>query len=331
MKNFAIVGVAGFVAPRHLRAISDTGNRLIVALDSKDSVGILDNYFPETLFFSELELFQRFIYQCQYSTVTNKQINYLSICTPNYLHEPHIYLALQNGMDAICEKPLSIEPDSLGRLREMEVKTNQKIHTILQLRLHPEIIAFREKMRRQKLSNLNVCLTYVTRRGHWYHSSWKGDQKKSGGLAMNIGIHFFDILLWLFGGVQKSVVYLSESNKMSGYLDLENAKVKWYLSVDQSDLPDEYLASGRPAYRALTVNGEEINFSEGFTQLHTLTYRTILDGNGPTIDDARPSLELVHQINASEISTLDVNTHPILLDGIRNYYLSVTNLKGENK
>lgn len=313
MKNFAIVGAAGFVAPRHLKAIHDTKNRLLAAADPHDAVGVLDRYFPEARFFTEIERFDRFLEKRRRGPEEDR-IDYVSICSPNYLHDAHIRMALRAGAHAVCEKPLVINPWNLDALESIERETGRRAGTVLQLRMHPSLVALREELLSGRISlPAEVELTYVTRRGNWYDVSWKGSEEKSGGVAMNIGIHFFDLVLWLFGPVRRSVVHLADARKMSGVLDLERARVRWFLSVDGADLPDGYLEAGRPAFRSLTLNGTEVEFSEGFTDLHTRVYEATLAGNGFGLADARPSIELVYAIRTAEVADPGGAGHPLLL------------------
>ncbi|MEM7368466.1 MAG: Gfo/Idh/MocA family oxidoreductase [Bacteroidota bacterium] len=312
MKNFAITGVAGYIAPRHLKAIKDTNNELIAAMDPHDSVGILDRYFSDVSFFSEFERFDRHLERLKRDS-NRRGIDYLSICAPNYLHDAHIRLALRLGANAICEKPLVANPWQLDALQEMELESPGKVYTILQLRVHPSLIALKKKIDENPTNTKrDVVLSYVTSRGKWYLYSWKGDEDKSGGVATNIGIHFFDMLSWLFGGVQKSEVYLRDPKKMSGLLELENANVRWFLSIDKTDLPASAREAGQPTYRSITVDGEEIEFSGGFTDLHTRMYEVTLEGNGFGMEVARPSIELVHGIRNDKILENFSYAHPFL-------------------
>ena len=304
MANFALIGAGGYIAPRHLQAIQDTGNRLVAAVDKNDSVGVLDRYFPQTHFFTEIERFDRHLEKLRRQP-DSAAVDYVSVCTPNYLHDSHIRLALRVGAHAICEKPLVVNPWNLDALQEIESETGRRVHTVLQLRLHPSIIALREKLRALPARQADVSLTYVTRRGPWYQMSWKGSEEKSGGLAMNIGVHFFDLLLWLFGPVTGSSVYLRNSRRVSGTLNLERARVRWYLSIAEEDLPRGHIEAGKPAFRSLQVDGEEVEFSEGFGDLHTKTYEAILAGNGFGLEDARPSLNLIHQVRHCELEPVD--------------------------
>jgi UDP-N-acetyl-2-amino-2-deoxyglucuronate dehydrogenase len=294
MKNFALIGAAGFIAPRHLKAIKETGNNLVAALDKHDNVGILDSYFPEADFFTEFERFDRHLDKLKRK---GEKIDYISICSPNYLHDAHIRYALRFGADAICEKPLVLNSWNLDGLTEIERETGKKVYTILQLRLHPGIIALREKIQNGPRNKVyDIDLQYMTSRGHWYHSSWKGDMSKSGGIATNIGIHFFDMLMWVFGDVKKNEVIKHESDHASGQMQLEQANVKWFLSINYDHIPADVKAKGKRTYRSLTLEGEEIEFSDGFTDLHTKSYEDILRGNGFGAMEARKSIALVNQI-----------------------------------
>ena len=301
MKNFALMGAAGYIAPRHLKAIKETNNNLIAALDKFDSVGVMDSYFPKADFFVEFERFDRHIEKLRRNGVP---LDYVSICTPNYLHDAHIRMALRSGADAICEKPLVLNPWNVDALMDIQKESGRKIHTILQLRLHPSIIALKKKI---DLANSNtkydVDLTYITSRGKWYDISWKGDASKSGGIATNIGIHFFDMLAWLFGNVQENTVHLREKDKSAGYLEFEKARVRWYLSIDENSLPNSISQLGQRTYRSITINGEELEFSSGFTELHTDSYRQILKGEGFGLDEAKESIKIAQKIRNNVILT----------------------------
>jgi len=314
MKNFALIGVAGFVAPRHLRAIHDTGNTLLAAVDPHDSVGVIDGFFPESSFFTEIERFDRFL-EKRRRRGEGDRVHYVSVCSPNYLHDAHIRLALRVGAHAICEKPLVISPWNLDALEELEAETNSRVYTVLQLRLHPTIQRLKQEFAADShRRRVDISLTYVTRRGVWYDHSWKGSEEKSGGLTMNIGIHFFDMLHWLFGDVKKNVVHQYDKKKAAGVIDFEWARVRWLLSVDGEDLPAACREQGRAAFRSITIDGEELDFTDGFTDLHTRVYEDVLAGGGFGIRDARPSIELVHQIRHAEVVSpkhqLDV--HPLV-------------------
>ena len=311
-KNFAITGVAGYVAPRHLRAIRDTGNKLLAAVDPHDSVGILDSYFNRVSFFTEFERFDRHIEKLR-RMGENQRVHYVSICSPNYLHDAHVRFALRVGADAICEKPLVLNPWNIDALRELEEESQGRVYTILQLRVHPSLIALKEKIAAQKKNGkYDVVLTYITSRGSWYLVSWKGQHDRSGGLATNIGIHFFDLLIWLFGPVEHSEVHLATQYKTGGYIELENARVRWFLSIDESDLPDEIAAKGQPTYRSITIDNEEVEFSGGFTDLHTEVYRNILAGKGFGLDDALPSVSLVQSIRKADVTSINEYSHPMI-------------------
>ncbi len=312
MPNFALIGAAGYVAPRHLQAIRESGNTLIAAADPNDSVGILDRYFPEARFFTEIERFDRFLEKVRRRSDAER-VHYVSICSPNYLHDAHVRLALRVRSHVICEKPLVISPWNLDQLAELESEYGCRIYNVLQLRLHPTLIDLKRALEGlPDRRRANVCLTYITRRGPWYHGSWKGSAEKSGGLGMNIGIHFFDLLLWLFGPVSRSEVHIATPQKLSGALELKWADVLWYLSIDGKDLPPGFLEKGQAAFRSITVDGEEIDFSEGFTDLHTLVYRDVLGGGGFGIEDARPSIDLVHRIRYSPVIPAGSDIHPML-------------------
>ncbi|HEX7477935.1 MAG TPA: Gfo/Idh/MocA family oxidoreductase, partial [Polyangiales bacterium] len=276
MKNFALIGAAGYIAPRHVQAIHDTGNQLVAAMDPHDSVGGLDKHFPDARFFTEIERFDRYLERLRREH-RPEQVDYVSVCSPNYLHDAHCRLGLRVHADVICEKPLTVSPWNIDALAELEQEFGHRVYTVLQLRLLPVLRELKQKLESDPTrKRAQLCLSYVTRRGHWYQTSWKGDPAKSGGVAMNIGIHFFDLLLWLFGKPRKSEVHIREVDKMAGFLELDWADVTWFLSVDRADLPDGYFEAGKPAYRSLTMNAEQIEFSEGFTELHTTVYRDIL-------------------------------------------------------
>lgn len=302
-KNFAIIGVAGFVAPRHLTAVKDTGNRLVAATDPNDSVGILDRYSFDVRFFREIERFDRFLEKLRRGPEESR-VHYVSICSPNYLHDAHVRMALRTGADALCEKPLVINPWNLDALEELEKETGRHVYTVLQLRVHPSLVALREKLAAEAAGGRKheVVLTYITSRGGWYDVSWKGSEARSGGVAANIGIHFFDLLLWLFGAAQRSEVHLHEQRRMAGMLELERANVRWFLSVEATDLPFDVQPGARMTYRSITVDGEEIEFTEGFSDLHTRVYERTLSGSGFGIADARPAIELVHSIRTAAVS-----------------------------
>lgn len=301
-KNFAITGVAGFVAARHLKAINDTGHRLVAAVDPHDAVGILDRYSFDVRFFTEIERFDRHLEKLRRASEPDR-VHYVSICSPNYLHDAHIRLALRVGAQAICEKPLVINPWNLEALQELERETGLRVSTVLQLRFHPAVVALRDQLAVASERRHQVTLTYVTARGRWYDVSWKGSEERSGGVVTNIGIHFFDLLLWLFGRVQRSDVHVREPKRAAGTLELERADVRWFLSADAADLPFAPAPGARATFRSMTVDGEQLEFSAGFTDLHTRVYQEVLSGRGFGIDDARPSIELTHQIRHAPISS----------------------------
>jgi len=325
MSNFALIGTAGYIAPRHLKAIKETGNQLVAAVDRFDSVGILDSYFPEASFFTEFERFDRHVELLRKSGENGKgrrgedeniggregQIDYVSVCTPNYLHDAHIRFGLRVGADVICEKPLVLNPWNLEALAEIERETGRKVYNILQLRLHPSIIALKQRVSEgsaDKIYALN--LTYITSRGRWYYTSWKGDISKSGGIATNIGVHFYDMLTWIFGEVKENIVHVASHDRVSGFLRFKNATVRYFLSINEETLPIEIRNAGKRTYRLLEMNGEEIEFSDGFTDLHTESYKQILNGKGFPLMDAMPSIQLVHDIRHAVPVGLKGEYHP---------------------
>jgi UDP-N-acetyl-2-amino-2-deoxyglucuronate dehydrogenase len=310
MSNFALIGAGGYIAPRHMQAIKDTGNKLVVALDKNDSVGILDRYFPDAAFFTEFERFDRHVEKLRRGPA-DQHIHYVSICSPNYLHDSHMRFALRLNADAICEKPMVLEPWNVDALAEMEKETGHRISSILQLRLHPAIMALKERIAQADDAVYDVDLSYITARGQWYLISWKGDEQKSGGVAMNIGIHFFDMLMWIFGPVQRNTVHVLTPTHAAGYLELKRARVRWFLSVDAKDIPAAAAAKGLRTFRSLTLNGEEFEFSEGFTDLHTKSYEQILAGRGFGLADVRPSIQLGHDIRNAPRVGLIGNYHPL--------------------
>jgi UDP-N-acetyl-2-amino-2-deoxyglucuronate dehydrogenase len=312
MKNFAVTGVSGFVAPRHLEAIHATGNRVVAAVDPHDAVGILDRYGFDVRFFTEYERFDRHLEKLRRGP-EGEQVHYVSVCAPNYLHDAHCRLGLRVGADVICEKPLVINPWNLDLLQELEAETGRRVYSVLQLRLHPKLQALRDSLAaRAHDGPREVELTYITARGSWYQSSWKGNPEKSGGVAANIGVHFFDLLLWLFGAAGETRVHLSEPTRMAGYIELERARVRWFLSVDPRDLPFETGPGRRSTYRSITLDGEEIEFTEGFTDLHTRVYEDVLSGGGFGIAEARPSIELAYRIRTAAVTPVDESAHPAL-------------------
>lgn len=309
MKKFALLGAAGYIAPRHMKAIKDTGNDLVAAMDKFDSVGVIDSHFPETDFFTEFERFDRHLDKLKRA---GQEIDYLSICTPNYLHDAHIRFGLKQGADVICEKPLVLNPWNIDGLKEIEQETGKRIYNILQLRVHPSIIALKKKIESEKSDKKHeVDLSYLTSRGHWYYTSWKGNVNKSGGIATNIGVHFYDMLSFLFGDLQENIVHVHTHDRAAGYLEYEKARVRWFLSINYDTLPEEIKKNGARTYRSITIDGEEIEFSGGFTDLHTTSYQAILDGQGFGLEDARTSIETVHEIRNKEPVGLTGEYHPL--------------------
>ena len=311
MKNFALIGAAGYIAPRHMKAIKDTNNNLLAAFDKNDSVGVIDSYFPNADFFVEFERFDRHIEKLKYEK--ELFLDFVSICSPNYLHDAHIRFALRSGADAICEKPLVLNPWNIDKLKKVEENQGKKIYNILQLRVHPSIIALKEKVKNaNKDIKFEVDLTYLTSRGHWYYTSWKGDHTKSGGIATNIGVHFYDMLSWIFGDVQENIVHVHEKDRAAGYLEFENARVKWFLAINSDYLPQEIKEKGQTTFRSITIDGEELEFSGGFTDLHTMVYQDILEGKGYGLEAARTAIEIVHDIRNSTPVGLKGEYHSFL-------------------
>jgi UDP-N-acetyl-2-amino-2-deoxyglucuronate dehydrogenase len=310
-RNFAITGAAGFVAPRHLRAIKETGHRLIAAVDPNDSVGVLDSYAPSVRFFTEIERFDRHLEKLRRGPEEDR-VHYLAVCSPNYLHDAHIRMALRCGADVICEKPVVINPWNLDALQQLESETGRSVSTVLQLRLHPQLQALKRTLDSEPNRTRDVELTYVTARGPWYFVSWKGNSERSGGLATNIGIHFFDLLLWLFGAVSGCEVHLREEGRTAGYLECSRAHVRWFLSVRAEDLPFRHEPGARTTFRLISVDGSPVEFTEGFTDLHTRIYEEALAGRGFGLDVARPSIELAHNIRTAPISDRSGHAHPLV-------------------
>jgi UDP-N-acetyl-2-amino-2-deoxyglucuronate dehydrogenase len=317
MNKFALIGASGYIAPRHMKAIKESGNDLVAALDPNDSVGVIDSFFPNAYFFTEFERFDRHIDKMRRKDKTSG-IDYVSICSPNYLHDSHVRFALRSNSDVICEKPLVLNPWNIDGLIDIEKDTGRKIHTILQLRLHPEIIALKEKVQQSKKDKkYEVELTYITSRGRWYLQSWKGDEKKSGGVPTNIGVHFYDMLHFVFGNVQENTIHLRSETKSAGYLEYEHARVKWFLSVDGNDLPDDVIKNGKRTYRIITVNGEEIEFSGGFEELHNQSYLEIQAGRGFGVEENRIAIETVADIRTKALSsTTGADYHPFITKNI---------------
>lgn len=309
MKDFALIGAAGYIAPRHLKAIKNTGNNLLAAFDPFDSVGIMDSYFPNVDFFVEFERFDRHIEKLKRK---NTPIDYVSVCSPNYLHDSHIRFGLRNNADVICEKPIVLNPWNIDALQEIENETGKHIFSILQLRLHPSIIALREKvLNGPKDKVYDVDLTYLTSRGHWYYTSWKGDVVKSGGIATNIGVHFYDMLTWIFGDVKNNIVHIHTHDRASGFLELEKARVRWFLSINEDTIPVEIRAQGKKTYRSIQIEGQELEFSDGFTDLHTKSYEAILSGEGFRIGESKRAIEIVHDIRHATPIGLQGDYHPL--------------------
>lgn len=309
MKNFALIGAAGYIAPRHLKAIKDTGNKLIAAYDKFDSVGIIDSFFPETAFFTELELFDR---HCTKIKSTSEKLDFVSICTPNYLHDSHMRYSLRLGTDVICEKPLVLNPWNLDALTKIEQETGHKIYTILQLRLHPSIIALKQKIENAPKDKIfDIDLTYITSRGNWYYTSWKGDVRKSGGVATNIGVHFYDMLQWIFGEVKQNIVHISSHDRCAGYLELQKARVRYFLSINADNLPENAVQGEKKTYRTINIDGEQFEFSQGFTELHTESYKQILEGKGFGVKDTYESIKIVHEIRNAQPIGLKGDYHPL--------------------
>jgi UDP-N-acetyl-2-amino-2-deoxyglucuronate dehydrogenase len=312
MKNFALIGAAGYIAPRHMRAIKETGNSLVAAMDPYDGIGIMDSNFPEANFFTEFERFDRFV--DKWHRDGGKKIDYISICSPNYLHDSHIRFALKNGANAISEKPLVLNPWNIDQLKVIENETGKRVYNILQLRLHPSIIALKEKVTKELEKDPNklydIDLTYLTSRGKWYFTSWKGDESKSGGIASNIGVHFYDMLCWIFGDVEENIVHIKTADTNAGYLKLKNANVSWFLSVNFNHIPEDVKATGLRTYRSIIVNGEEIEFSGGFTDLHTRSYEEIFKGNGFGLDETYSSINTVSNIRNLDPIGLKGDYHP---------------------
>ena len=317
-KNFALIGASGYIAPKHLQAIKDTDNHLVAALDRFDSVGIMDSYFPDANFFVEPERFDRHIEKLKYDK--GIELDYMSICTPNYLHDSHIRMALRRGADAICEKPLVLNPWNLNALQKMEKESGQRVWNILQLRLHDSIIALKKKVDASPKDKVfDIDLTYITSRGNWYYSSWKGDVSKSGGIATNIGVHFYDMLSWIFGGIKRNDVHLLTHDRASGYLEFEKARVRWFLSINYDLIPEEIKLKGQRTYRSITIEEEELEFSGGFSDLHTRVYKRILEGNGFDLEDTRQAIEIVHDIRTKEPIGIKGEFHPYAKNTLSNH------------
>lgn len=310
MKNFALIGAAGYIAPRHMQAIRETGNTLLAALDPNDSVGILDSYFPDASFFTEFERFDRHLHELRRA---GQGVEYFSICSPNYLHDPHIRIALRSRADVICEKPLVLTPESLDEIASVERETGRRVNSILQLRVHPTIIRLRDQVASSDpATRFDVDLTYITSRGRWYFESWKGDERKSGGVASNIGVHFFDMLHFVFGSLTRSEVHLANATRASGYLEFDRARVRWFLSLNLEDVPKAQRSAGQRTYRSITLNGDEVEFSDGFTGLHTLSYQEVLAGRGFGLEDNRMAIETVAAMRRASTAPRGGDYHPLL-------------------
>jgi UDP-N-acetyl-2-amino-2-deoxyglucuronate dehydrogenase len=308
MKHFTLIGAAGYIAPRHMQAIRDTQNDLVAAMDTNDSVGIIDSYFPNAAFFTEFERFDRHLEKLKRA---GKKVDYVSICSPNYLHDAHIRFGLRYGADVICEKPIVLNPWNIDALEELEKETGNHVYNILQLRLHPSIIALKEKVNAAPKDKIfEFDLSYITSRGTWYYTSWKGNTEKSGGIATNIGVHFYDMLQWVFGPVKENIVHIHTHDRAAGYFEFEKAKVRWFLSINAETLPEDVRAKGKRTYRSINIEGDELEFSDGFTDLHTLSYRDILNGGGFRIGEARAAIEIVHNIRTSTPIGLVGDYHP---------------------
>ena len=311
MKNFALIGAAGYIAPRHMKAIKDTGNRLVAAVDKSDSVGVLDSYFPDADFFTEFERFDRHIEKLRRGK-SDRAVDYVSIASPNYLHDAHIRFALRVGADAICEKPLVLNPWNIDALAEIEKEFGKRVYSILQLRLHPAIQILKKKVFMQRPQTKHkIDLTYITGRGRWYFFSWKGDEAKSGGIATNIGVHFFDMLTWIFGPVEKNCIHLRTDDRASGFLELEMADVRWFLSLNCDDLPQEVRAEGKRTYRCVSIDGIPLEFTEGFGDLHTRSYEEILKGNGFGLEENQLTIKIVHKIRGLSTDPTKGELHPM--------------------
>ena len=309
MKDFALIGAAGYIAPRHMQAIRDTGNRLVAGMDVNDSVGIIDSYFPDAAFFTEFERFDRHLEKLKRA---HQKVDYISICSPNYLHDAHIRFGLRYGADVICEKPIVLNPWNIDALEELEVESGHHVYNILQLRLHPSVIALKNKVDNSPKDKIyEFDLTYITSRGNWYYTSWKGNTEKSGGIATNIGVHFFDMLQWVFGTVKENTVHIHTHDRAAGYLEFEKARVRWFLSINADTLPADVRKQGKRTYRSINIEGEEIEFSDGFTDLHTVSYRHILEGRGFRIGEARTAIEMVYHIRSATPVGLAGSYHPL--------------------
>lgn len=309
IKKFALIGAAGYIAPRHMKAIKDTGNLLLAAFDPYDGAGIMDSFFPRASYFVEFERFDRHIEKLKRN---QSKIDFVSVCSPNFLHDSHIRFGLRNEADVICEKPIVLNPWNIDALHEIEQETGKNIYSILQLRLHENIIALKERVNNGPSDKIyDIDLTYLTSRGNWYYTSWKGNVEKSGGIATNIGVHFFDMLTWIFGRLKEQVVHINSHDRASGIMELERARVRWFLGINEQCLPEHVRATGKMTYRSIQIEGEEFEFSDGFTDLHTLSYQKILEGGGYRIGETREAIQIVHEIRHCEIRKLGGDYHPL--------------------
>jgi UDP-N-acetyl-2-amino-2-deoxyglucuronate dehydrogenase len=309
MNKFSLIGAAGYIAPRHMKAIKDTGNVLVAALDPHDNVGIMDSYFPESSFFTEFERFDRHLDKLSRK---KKAVDFVSVCSPNYMHDSHIRFGLRLGAHVICEKPIVLNPWNIDALERIQEESSTNVYSILQLRLHPSIIALKKKVENgPKNKGADVDLTYITSRGNWYYSSWKGDVSKSGGIATNIGVHFFDMLSWIFGDLLRNDIHVHTHDRAAGYLEFKSARVRWFLSINATSLPREAVQDGKRTFRSILIEGEELEFSQGFTDLHTKSYKNILAGNGFAISETRTSIQIVHDIRHKKVLGLKGDYHPL--------------------
>ncbi len=321
MKTFSLISASGYIAPRHMKAIKETGNNLVAAYDPNDSVGVMDSYFPKADFFTEFERFDRHIDK---QRRLGKKVDFMSICSPNYLHDSHIRFGLRNGADVICEKPIVLNPWNIDALEEIENESANRIYSILQLRLHPTIVALKEKVQNGPSDKIHdIDLVYLTSRGNWYYTSWKGDMQKSGGIATNIGVHFFDMLHWIFGDLKKNTVHVHTHDRASGYLEFAQARVRWFLSINYNTIPEKVRAAGKRTYRSIKIEGEELKFSDGFTDLHTASYKNILNGKGFGITETRTSIEIVHDIRHQKPVGLKGDYHPFAKLPLSNHPFNV--------